>query len=286
MAGKPWIKLYERWMTSPRHRGLGGDTLGTGALWLLMAEALGEDGQAGERWLLGPDRAPARLDTVHRLADVRPRAGRLRASRLLEVGTMVERDDGCLGFANYRQWQENPAAARMRKHRGAENRSVTSDVTCDREAEVDTEAEVEEEKSVTPAKRTVTKRPPSPEACESAQYLYDAIRSHSPEFMSNAPPAEIARKLTGWAKAIDVGMRRDGMTLEGCKRAIDAAHRGADDFWHSNLLSGAKLRKHYERLRMRKTSKTNGHNAGVEQMAGFDYHAFGEELDRQCGIKK
>ena len=51
-----------------------------------------------------------------------------------------------------------------------------------------------------------------------------------------------------------MGIRNDGMTIDGCKAAIDAAHRSEDTFWHSNLLSGAKLRKHYEKLRIKVTA--------------------------------
>ena len=91
-----------------------------------------------------------------------------------------------------------------------------------------------------------------------AQYLLDAIRSHTPDYLEQLTSATLGKKLRGWALKIDVGYRNDGMTLEGCKTAIDAAHRSEDTFWRSNLLSGAALRKQYERLRMRSSKSKPG----------------------------
>lgn len=89
------------------------------------------------------------------------------------------------------------------------------------------------------------KKPPPAEAMEIARYLHDSIRSHTPEHMEGADPRTLRSKLEGWAREIDVGMRRDGMTAEGCRKVIDRAHRSDDTFWRPNLLSGTKLRAHY-----------------------------------------
>lgn len=139
MAGRAWIKLYERWLHGPRHAGLPGDVLGFGAMLLLEAEALGEDGPDGVRWILGPSGASVGLESVHRRARVRQRSGQRWAKKLLDVGTLVLREDGCLGFANYRQWQENPSTERVRKHREKRYNGVTRN----REAEAEAEAEAE-----------------------------------------------------------------------------------------------------------------------------------------------
>ena len=139
MAGRAWIKLYERWLTCPRHAELSGDTLGTGALLLLVAESMGVDGEAGVRWMLGPTGAPVTLASCHRHVRVRSNSCRARVGQLLDVGTMVERDDGCLGFSKYRQWQENPSAGRVRNHREKRDSPVTSNVTRNREAEAESE---------------------------------------------------------------------------------------------------------------------------------------------------
>lgn len=95
---------------------------------------------------------------------------------------------------------------------------------------------------------TRSKPPPTPEAIEIAQRLYDAIRSHKPDFCDGMKPAKLEAKLTGWAQDIDVGLRNDGMTPAGCAAVIAYAHCSDDHFWRSNLLSGKKLRKHYQTL--------------------------------------
>ncbi len=284
MAGRAWIKLYERWLTCPRHAELSGDTLGTGALLLLVAESMGADGEEGVRWLLGADGGPVTLATCHRHVRVRSESGQRRVRKLLGVGTMVERQDGCLGFSNYRQWQEKPGAARMRKHRDARHDGVTGDVTRDREAEAEEDAEAEAEKSVAAPKRRATKPSLSADACGIAQYLYDAIKGHTPGFAADVKPATIRTRLQGWARDIDVGMRNDGMTADGCRTAIDTAHRGIDDFWHRNLLSGKALRKQYERLRIQRSRK-NGSNA-APNYDDIDFHGIADEMDRRWPLTK
>lgn len=106
-------------------------------------------------------------------------------------------------------------------------------------------------------------RDPSAEAVAAARHLYEAIRWHSPGFLADARPAAIERRLLGWARDIDVGMRNDGMTLDGCKQVIDVAHRSDDEFWRPNLLSGKKLRQHYEKLRIRASTRGMTSNSGA-----------------------
>lgn len=104
-------------------------------------------------------------------------------------------------------------------------------------------------------KRTTT--PPSEAALSVAQELYDAIRSHHDSFMVGAKPAAIEKKLLGWARDIDLGIRVDGHTKDGYLDAVRAAHRSEDEFWRGNILSGAKLRKHYERLQIKQKPTDN-----------------------------
>ena len=133
------------------------------------------------------------------------------------------------------------------------------------------------------APRSRRPKEPSPEAIAAAQYLYDAIRSHSPTYKANAKPTALEATLKGWAKAIDVGMRNDGMDLEGCKEAIDVAHRsddeGRDFSWKPNLLSGKALRKHYARLRIQGTKANGNGRAATEDI---DYVGIRDEMDRIC----
>lgn len=134
------------------------------------------------------------------------------------------------------------------------------------------------EKSVTRKRAT---KPLPPEAIEISQYLYEAIRSHSPGFMADAKPAVIERKLTSWARDVDRGMRLDGMTPQGCRDAIDAAHRSADGFWRGNLLSGAKLRKHYEKLRIKnaRPQSTQKQEGLSDDVRNFDFVGAGQRMD-------
>ncbi len=103
-------------------------------------------------------------------------------------------------------------------------------------------------------------KPPPPEAIEIAQYLYDAIREHTPDAFSTEPN-KVEELLLGWCDAIRLGMERGtkatrkqkgytgpNMTVKGAKAVIDLAHRGSDDFWHTNMISGASLRNCYARL--------------------------------------
>jgi len=136
-------------------------------------------------------------------------------------------------------------------------------------------------KKASPAKPST--KPPPQEALEIAQYLYDAIKEHSPEFMANAKGPSIARKLTRWAHDVARGMRIDGMTGEGCREAIDAAHRSADGFWRKNLLSGAKLRKHYEALRIKDAPKTSPVRT-KDPLAGMGEFKFQEFNARKAQI--
>jgi hypothetical protein len=125
-------------------------------------------------------------------------------------------------------------------------------------------------------------RPLPPECIEIAQYLYEAIRSHSPGFLADAKPATIEKKLATWARDIDRGMRLDGMTGQGARDAIDAAHRSDDEFWRPNMLSGKKLRKHYEKLRIRKRAKATT----ARPAEGFDFVGAGNKWREALGEKR
>lgn len=84
------------------------------------------------------------------------------------------------------------------------------------------------------------KAPPSDAAFGMVAYLLTAIHSHTPGF---APPLG-----SKWARDIDLALRVDGRTVDQLKTVIDEAHRSADPFWRSNLLSGKKLREKFDQL--------------------------------------
>lgn len=97
-----------------------------------------------------------------------------------------------------------------------------------------------------PSERFVAGHP----AYDVAAYLLEAIRSHSP----NAAVCKNGRGvLKKWAKDIDLAIRRDDRSEDDLRAVIDWAH--ADDprgFWRPNLMSGAKLRKHFDTIMLQR----------------------------------
>jgi len=89
------------------------------------------------------------------------------------------------------------------------------------------------------------------DALKLAEYLRDAIASHSPETLAGKAGG---RKLQGWAKDIDLMLRRDERKAASVRLVIDQAHRSSDHFWRGNLLSGKALRKQFDRLIIKASS--------------------------------
>lgn len=86
---------------------------------------------------------------------------------------------------------------------------------------------------------------------ELAEYLSHAISSHYPDHRPTSS------QLRGWAKDIDKAIRLDGRQPESLKKVIDWAHRSPEGaFWRKNILSGATLRKQYDRLAIEITTKS------------------------------
>lgn len=282
MARRDWIRVRVRWYTDPDHAGLTGDALNLGPLLLVLADSDPRWRELGRAELRGPSGAHLTPTDVAVLARWTPTRVAKALRSLVASRTLQQGDDGCYFFPNYAKHQESPSSHRMRRKRhsdGTVTRTVTHDVTG--EAEED-QKQKEEEESASPAKRRTT-RPPSIDAHNAAQYLYDAIRSHTPAFLADAKPATVEARLCGWAKDIDLGLRLDGMTLDGCKAAIDSAHRGKDDFWHSNLLSGKKLRQHYEKLRI---ASTRARAANGDDLEDIDFNGIRERMDARWPMTK
>lgn len=73
-------------------------------------------------------------------------------------------------------------------------------------------------------------------------YFINLIKENvCPPTFRNRPP-----KLAKWAEDIEKLHRIDGASLEDIKKVMTWTVK--DDFWSTNILSGAKLRKHYNRL--------------------------------------
>lgn len=83
----------------------------------------------------------------------------------------------------------------------------------------------------------------SEDALELAEYLKDKILKYQPS-------AHIDKNYkTNWAKDIDKALRIDKRTFENLRGMIDYCY-DISDFWNQNIRSGAKLRKHYDRIEM------------------------------------
>lgn len=104
-------------------------------------------------------------------------------------------------------------------------------------------------------------------AREVATYLLEAIRSHK---------ADAADGAEGWAKDIDLAIRIDRRTPEQLRAVIDFAHRGRDLFWRPNLLSGAKLRKHFDAIAIKAMSNVRDIRTGHVAVTGNEKYAGGE----------
>lgn len=141
MAGRPWIKLHTRWLTSPAHADLSGETLGTGSILMLLVGDQGEDDGEGGRWLpiatdLRGTTAKDVIGTWLRRARVRLNTGRSHVQHLINARSFAIDDRGRLGMPNFAKWQEHPSAKRVRKHR-AKGVTVTGEVEVEVEEEVD-----------------------------------------------------------------------------------------------------------------------------------------------------
>lgn len=205
-----------------------------------------------------------------------------------------------INHAQYRDRQTDAqvkAAERARKYRERRRAKLSNDesrpietasrnVTPVTDYPLEEEAEEEADQSrrrcrekSAPRKRAAPSRPP-PEPIQIAQNLYDAIRSHSPDFMAKADRAATERKLLGWARDIWKAMRLDGMDTEGARMAIDEAHRSDDPFWRANLQSGASLRKQYEKLRTKAAQRNKAaKDPNVFRPGEVDYAAFGKMMN-------
>lgn len=94
-------------------------------------------------------------------------------------------------------------------------------------------------------KKKVGEDPESP-GLPLAEHLREEIRTHTPRIADRYPTPG---KLAGWAKDLDKLVRLDGAAPEEVRRVITWAHRGDPrGFWRGNLLSGAKVREHFDRL--------------------------------------
>ncbi len=282
---RKWVKLWSHWYTRLEHLGLSADALALGPAIMVLSDA---------SWDMetGTAKVPS-VDAICRLTRGDVMETETAMEELISAGTLEREADGSIIWPEYGEEQETAQAARTRKYREdrvtVTQQNENSDGDCDAEshAPVTTEGrgkmemEMEKKEEDSAPRKRVAPSPPSAEAIEIAQFLYDAILTHRPDFKANE------KKLTGWAKHIDVGMRRDSMTVGGCKEAVDAAHRSAKDFWRPNVLSGKKLRKHYEALRTTWASENKANTDPTVWRPGeVDYEAYGAVFEAaENGVK-
>ena len=103
-----------------------------------------------------------------------------------------------------------------------------------------------------------------------AKELREAIRSHAPRL---AAKYDKPGKLDAWARDLERLLRIDGAKEGEVRTVIRWAH--ASDFWRPNLLSGAKVRQHFDRLLLQ--AKAGGARVSTSGgMAGwmYDHHAW------------
>jgi hypothetical protein len=81
-----------------------------------------------------------------------------------------------------------------------------------------------------------------------AELLLKTIRDRYPDFKPNFNNTDLNR----WGVDIDLMMRIDKRYPEQIKEIIEWCQK--DNFWHKNILSGAKLREQFDRLVMEKKS--------------------------------
>jgi hypothetical protein len=169
VAGRPWIKLHTRWLTSPAHAHLSGEVLGIGLIVMILIADQGEDDDKGGRWLtrrapldarsskdlvgswlkVGRMRVDRGRDAVQSLVDCGSFAVRLRVDHgsvvggsRVDHGSINWDDVAAFGAPNWLKWQEHPSSKRVRKHR-AQGVTVTGEEEAEEEGEVDVDQRAE-----------------------------------------------------------------------------------------------------------------------------------------------
>lgn len=215
-------------------------------------------------------------------------AQRARTSDKLRKATQRERDRDA-AVANHAN------SADVVSHGVTGSHTASHGVTNRREEKREEEKRLEEKDSDSTAaggleqpgpapadvKNRRAKPEPPPEAKACAEHLLEAIRSHTPDYEGNP---------VAWAHDLDLAIRIDGRTPEQLNKASDWAHRNPQGaFWRANLLSGRKLRVHFERLRIQ-AREQQGLLGGAlppygkpRGLSGDEIRAFAQHVREQKG---
>jgi hypothetical protein len=158
---RPWIKVWERWLTTPSHEDLDGEVLWHG-LGILLVANRGEEDDAGCRWLRTPKGEPMSLPQLAKKLRMPLRRLDRIVQEFCAVGTFVVRD-GVVGVPKYKRWQESDSARRTREWREKKESNERhgdrhGDVTDKRTVTSPIETETEIDPPKPPAKRGVRRR--------------------------------------------------------------------------------------------------------------------------------
>jgi hypothetical protein len=96
-------------------------------------------------------------------------------------------------------------------------------------------------------KKKKDRRKSEEEAEQLAVHLREEIRSHTPRIAEKYDGT--GAKLAGWERDLEKLLRLDGASAGEVRAVITWAHRkDPRGFWRGNLLSGLKVREHFDRL--------------------------------------
>ncbi|MBV6342409.1 hypothetical protein HWQ67_12520 [Candidatus Magnetobacterium casensis] len=122
------------------------------------------------------------------------------------------------------------------------------------EIELELESEKEKEEAPVPA---LAKPKFSQEVVALTQLLYDRIMERvNPTRYRHKKPGEVRKMLEGWAGDIDKLHRIDGVPHKNIAEMIEwcTAHDEGKFSWARNILSGEKLRAHFDTMEGQKNS--------------------------------
>jgi len=176
--------------------------------------------------------------------------------------------------AKRRQRERSKSADSQQESASVSNVSRGQPKTEDRRQKTEADSSLSRPSATTRGNEQVLS-PEMAQAVELAQYLFDSIRGHTPEFEARKTPAQLEKKLMGWASDIEKLLRIDGKSPEHIRAVIDKCHNDpTDDFEHGNVQSGAKLRKRWNQLWAKAKSRVAASPA--DSLENFDFQAAGQ----------
>jgi hypothetical protein len=90
-------------------------------------------------------------------------------------------------------------------------------------------------------------------ALKLAELLFTSHRKVFPDYLSGKTDKQIKKKIEGWSEEIEYLIRLDGKTPEKIRQIILWV-KTPGNFWFSNIESGQKLRKQYDKLFIQMTT--------------------------------